>query len=55
MDLCNGIAKEGCIPEDLNSTLVLPVYEGKGDPMECGNLKRDYTVETCYKSDGKDF
>ena len=29
--------KEGCIPEDWNSSLVLPIYKGKGDPMECGS------------------
>jgi len=31
LDLCNGIVKEGCIPEDWKSSVVLPVYEGKGD------------------------
>jgi len=35
--LCNGIVKEGCIPEDLKSGVVLPIYKGKGDPMECGS------------------
>jgi len=34
LDLCNGIVKEGCIPEDLKSSVVLPIYRGKGDPME---------------------
>jgi len=24
LDLCNGIVKEGCIPEDLKSSVVLP-------------------------------
>jgi len=37
LDLCNGIVKEGCIPEDLKSSLMLPIYKGKGDPMECGS------------------
>ena len=35
LDLCNGIVKEGCIPEDWKSSVVLPVYKGKGDQMEC--------------------
>ena len=34
LDLCNGIAKEGCIPEDWKSSVVSPIYKGKGDPME---------------------
>ena len=28
--------KEGSIPEDWKSSVVLPIYKGKGDPMECG-------------------
>ena len=27
---CNGIVKEGCIPEDWKSSVVLPIYKGKG-------------------------
>jgi len=37
LDLCNGIVKESCIPEDWKSSVVLPIYKGKGDPMECGS------------------
>jgi len=37
LDLCNGIVKEGCIPEDWKSNVTLPIYKGKGDPMECGS------------------
>ena len=28
--LCNGIVKEGSIPEDWKSSVVLPIYKGKG-------------------------
>ena len=38
--MCNGIAKESCIPEALQSSVVLPIYKGKGDPMECGSSYR---------------
>jgi len=37
LDLCNGTVKEGCIPEDWKSNVILPIYKGKGDPMECGS------------------
>jgi len=37
LDLCNGIVKEGCIPEDWKSSVILPIYKGKGDPRECGS------------------
>jgi len=36
VDLCNGIVKDGCIPEDWKTSVVLPIYKGKGDPMDCG-------------------
>jgi len=41
LDLCNGIAKECCIPEDWKSSVVLPIYKGKGDLTEelnCWNM-----------------
>jgi len=34
LDLSNGIAKEGCIPEDWKSSVVSPFYKGKGGAME---------------------
>ena len=37
LDFCNGIVKEGSIPEDWKSSVVLPIYKGIGDPMECGS------------------
>ena len=39
LDLCNGIVKEGSMPEDWKSSVVLPIYKGKGDPMECGSYR----------------
>ena len=33
LDLCNGIVKKGCIPEDWKSGMALPIYKGKGDPV----------------------
>jgi len=39
LDLCNGIVKQGCIPEDWKSSVVLPIYKGTGDPMECGSYR----------------
>jgi len=39
LDLCNGIVKEGCIPEDWKSSVILTIYKGKGDPMKCGSYR----------------
>ena len=29
LDLCNGIVKEGSIPDDWKSSVVLPIYKAK--------------------------
>jgi len=52
LDLRNGIVKEGCIPEDWKSSVVLPIYKGKGDPIECGSYRGIKLLE--HESGGKD-
>jgi len=49
LELCNVIVKEGCIPEELKSSVVLPVYKGKGDPMECGYYRGIKLLEHAIK------
>jgi len=49
LDLCNGIVKEGCIPEDWKSSVVLPFYKGKGDPMESGSYRGIKLLEHAIK------
>jgi len=49
LDSCNGIVKEGCIPEDWKSSVVLPIYKGKGDPMECGSYRGIKLLEHAMK------
>jgi len=49
LDLCNGIVKEGCIPEDWKSSVILPVFKGKGDPMECGFCRGIKLLEHAMK------
>jgi len=39
LDLCSGNVKEGVIPEDWKSSVILSIYKGKGDPMECGSYR----------------
>jgi len=39
LDLCNGIVKEGCIPGNWKSSVILQIYKEKGDPMECGSYR----------------
>jgi len=49
LDLCNGIVKEGCIAEDWKSSVILPIYKGKGDPMECGSYRGIKLLEYATK------
>ena len=37
LDLCNGTVKEGSIPEDWKSSVVLPIYKGSVDRAEGSN------------------
>jgi len=48
-DLCNGIVKESCISEDWKSSVILPIYKGKGDPMECGSHRGIKLLEHAMK------
>ena len=41
--------KEGSIPEDWKSSVVLPIYKGKGDPMECGSYRGITLLEHAMK------
>ena len=55
LDLCNGIVKEGSIPEDWKSSVVLPIYKGKGDIMECGSYRGIELLELAMKVVEKDL
>ena len=41
--------KEGSIPEDCKSSVVLPIYKSKGDPMECGSYRGIKLLEHAMK------
>jgi len=49
LDLCNAIVKEGCIPEDWKSSVILPIYRGKGDPVDCGSYTGIKLLEHAMK------
>ena len=44
LDLCNGIVKEG-----LEIKVVLPIYKGKDDPIECGSYRGIKLLELAMK------
>ena len=41
--------REGSIPEDWKSSVVLPIYKGKGDLMECGSYRGIKLLEYAMK------
>jgi len=49
LDLCNGTVKEGCIPDDWQSSVTLPIYKGKGDPMDYGFYRGIKLLEHAMK------
>ena len=38
-DLCNAIVRDGAIPSDWRKSLMVNVYKGKGDALECGSYR----------------
>ena len=47
--LCNLIVAQGRIPDDWKSSILLPVFKGKGDPMECGSYRAMKLLEHAMK------
>ena len=38
-DLCNAIVRDGKIPDDWKTSLMVNVYKGEGDTPECGSYR----------------
>jgi len=47
--LCNLIAAQGRIPDDWKSSILLPVFKGKGDTMKCGSCRVIKLLERAMK------
>ena len=48
-DLCNSIIAEGRIPTDWPKSTLVPLYKGKGDPLECGSYRAIKLLEQRMK------
>ena len=48
-DLCNVIVRDGKIPDDWKNSLLVPVFKGKGDPLECGSYRAIKLLEQAMK------
>ena len=38
-ELCNQVVREGAIPREWQLSTLIPIFKGKGDPMECGSYR----------------
>ena len=38
-EICNEVIRSGKVPEDWKLSSLVPVYKGKGDPMQCGSYR----------------
>ena len=47
--LCNLIIAQGRIPDDWKSSILLLVFKGKGDPMECESYRAIQLLEHAMK------
>ena len=48
-DLCDKIIQERKIPEDWKKSVIVPVYKGKGSPLECGSYRAIKLLEHAMK------
>ena len=48
-DLCNGVIREGKIPKHWQSSIIVPVYKGKGDTMQCSSYRAIKLLEHAMK------
>lgn len=48
-DLCNLVISTGEIPSDWKRSTLVPVYKGKGDPLECGSYRAIKLLEQAMK------
>ena len=37
--ICNHVVREGAMPREWELSTLIPIYKGKGDPMECGSYR----------------
>ena len=44
-ELCNQVVREGAIPREWQLTTLIPIFKGKGDPMECGSYREVKLLE----------
>ena len=48
-DLCNAVINEGRMPKDWDKSLMINVYKGKGDALECGSYRGIKLLEHAMK------
>jgi len=49
VDVINGIVKEGHIPSEWRDSVLIPLYKGKGDPLDCGSYRGVKLLEHAMK------
>ena len=49
MDLVNNIIREGYIPSKWKDSVLIPLYKGKGDPLDCGSYRGVKLLEHAMK------
>ena len=47
--VCNQALKEGVVPDDWKKSVLVPVFKGKGDAMDCGAYRGLKILEHAMK------
>ena len=53
--ICNHVMREGAMPREWELSTLIPIYKGKGDPMECGSYRAIKLFGTWNEGTGKSF
>ena len=54
-ELCNPVVREGTIPREWELSTLIPIFKGKGDPMEYGSYRAVEAVGAWDESPGRGF
>ena len=48
--ICDHVVREGAMPKEWELSTLIPIYKGKGDPMECGSYRAIKLLEHGMKA-----
>ena len=50
MDLCQRVLYGKGMPDEWKTSVIVPIFKGKGDVMSCDSYRGNKTARTCYEN-----